>query len=67
MNHTKRGIAIIFNHVNFSAEECNKREGSDKDRDDLEDMFHELRFDVLVHDDLLAHEIDDVLSTGINL
>ncbi|XP_044256839.1 caspase-like, partial [Tribolium madens] len=63
MNHSRRGIAIIFNHVNFSAPECSKRDGSDKDRDDLLDVLHDLDFDLLVHNDLAAHEIVDVLIT----
>jgi hypothetical protein len=51
MNHTRRGIAVIFNHVNFSMPECPKRDGSDKDRDDLTELLVELDFEVLRYDD----------------
>ncbi|KAJ3660714.1 hypothetical protein Zmor_005150 [Zophobas morio] len=57
MDHSKRGIAVIFNHVDFSHPECSRREGSDKDRDDLVEMFHDLNFNVSVHNDLTAHDI----------
>ncbi|RZC36072.1 Peptidase C14 domain containing protein [Asbolus verrucosus] len=63
MNHPKRGTAVIFNHVNFSLPECSKRDGSDKDRDALTDVLHELDFDVIVHNDLTANEVLDVLVT----
>ena len=65
MNHLKRGTAIIFNHVNFDISEDAKREGSDKDRDDLIKMFQILDFNVLKHNDLTVREIKKVLVTGI--
>nr|XP_008200439.2 PREDICTED: uncharacterized protein LOC103314919 [Tribolium castaneum] len=64
MDHSRRGMAVIFNHVHFSIPECSRRDGSDKDRDDLVDVLHDLDFDVVAHDDLTAHEIVDVLITG---
>ncbi|KAJ8928117.1 hypothetical protein NQ314_019343 [Rhamnusium bicolor] len=59
--HEKRGIAIIFNQKTFSIRECSTRLGTDKDRDDLEDVLNHLKFDVKVYNDLTYDEIVEVL------
>ncbi|RZB40830.1 Peptidase C14 domain containing protein [Asbolus verrucosus] len=61
MDHPKRGTAIIFNHVKFSSSKIRKREGSNKDRDELTAVLQELDFDVIAHDDLTEKEILGVL------
>ncbi|RZC42790.1 Peptidase C14 domain containing protein, partial [Asbolus verrucosus] len=63
MNHSRRGQAVIFNHVNFVSSEHTTRHGSDKDRDDLSDVLRQLGFDVSIHDDLNANEIFSALWT----
>lgn len=63
MTHDKRGIAVIFNQVNFSIK-CSTREGSDKDRDDLQQLLNELNFEVKTYNDLNVSEITDVLKMG---
>lgn len=64
MDHPKRGVAVIFNQKHFSIPSCSTREGTDKDRDNLEILFKKLEFDVLVHDDLTIAEIRSVLILG---
>jgi hypothetical protein len=64
MNHTRRGIAVIFNHVNFSMPECPKRDGSDKDRDDLIELLVELDFEVLRYDDPPFRQVARALEQG---
>jgi hypothetical protein len=64
MNHTRRGIAVIFNHVNFSMPECPKRDGSDKDRDDLTELLVELDFEVLRYDDPPFRQVARALEQG---
>uniref|UniRef100_A0A182PC04 Caspase n=1 Tax=Anopheles epiroticus TaxID=199890 RepID=A0A182PC04_9DIPT len=48
-NNPKRGVALIINQVNFSSME--KREGSNKDRDDMSSVLQRIGFDVRVFDD----------------
>lgn len=64
MDHSKRGVAIIFNQMHFSIPNCSPREGTNKDRDDLEALFKKLGFDVLVHNDATISEIRAVLKLG---
>ncbi|CAH1119633.1 unnamed protein product [Phaedon cochleariae] len=58
----RRGTAIIFNHKNFTIEDCSARQGTDKDRDDLRSLLEELKFDVISHDDLTFMQIIEVLE-----
>jgi hypothetical protein len=64
MTHTRRGIAVIFNHVNFSLPDCPKRNGSDKDCDDLIEMLSDLGFEVLNYNDLRYEELLGALEQG---
>ncbi|XP_044757269.1 caspase-1-like [Coccinella septempunctata] len=62
MNHPKRGMALIFNHMNFSSN-LPTRQGTNKDRDDLESLFTKLKFKVKCHNDLTKEQIRSVLSS----
>lgn len=65
MDHEKRGVALIFNHMNFKDSTlCPTRDGTNKDRDDLTRLFTKFNFEVMVHDDLTYAEIYDVLTKG---
>ena len=53
MNHPRRGIAIIFNHMNFDQRlGLKKRNGTDVDRDSLRSVLKGLDFEVKVYNDL---------------
>jgi hypothetical protein len=53
MNHRRRGIAFIFNHMNFDQRLGLKmRNGTNADRDNLRMTLRGLDFDVRVHNDL---------------
>ncbi|XP_053678481.1 caspase-like [Anopheles nili] len=62
--HAKRGIAVIFNQVNFKNLE--KRNGSDKDCDSIHKTLIHLGFDVRVHKDSKQSEIKNELTTIAN-
>ncbi|XP_040823212.1 caspase-6-like [Ochotona curzoniae] len=62
MDHRRRGIALIFNHNEFSEElNLGKRQGTHADKEGLTRRFKELGFEVKSFDDLkeekLQHEI----------
>ncbi len=47
MNHRRRGIALLFNHMNFDHRLGLKaRNGTDKDRDNLRMTLRQLDFEV---------------------
>ncbi|XP_045463169.1 caspase-1-like [Harmonia axyridis] len=60
MNHPKRGVALIFNHMNFNSN-LPTRQGTNKDKDDLESLFTKLKFRVESYDDLTKEQIRNVL------
>ena len=62
--HEHRGIALIFNHENFSGD---KREGTLKDGEDLKAILEGLNFDVRAHIDLKFQQIKDILLKGKTL
>lgn len=65
MNHEQRGLAIIFNHFEFSPESgIKKRYGTKVDCNRLEKTFTELDFVVKIHDDLTRDEIFTELQKG---
>lgn len=64
MDNPRRGVALIFNQMNFTNPECPPRDGTNKDRDDLAKLYANFGFEVMIHDDLNAAEIYDVLDTG---
>ncbi|XP_050518888.1 caspase-like [Diabrotica virgifera virgifera] len=57
-----KGTAIIFNHRTFTIDHVSTRDGTDLDRDALQNVLQELTFDVLVYDDLTLEKILEVLS-----
>lgn len=63
MSHSKRGVALIFNHMYFNAN-LPIRQGTNKDRDDLQSMFTKLKFKVECHNDLTKEQIRSALVSG---
>ncbi|KAJ9575402.1 hypothetical protein L9F63_025647, partial [Diploptera punctata] len=61
MRHSRRGIAIIFNHKKFSM--MASRSGTDKDCVNLSVQLQNLGFEVRSYDDLTFGELSQVLST----
>lgn len=58
MQHKKRGVAVIFNQNVFIASERKKRNGSDRDRNRLQDALQQnLQFDVRISQDRKFEEI----------
>jgi len=63
MNHPRRGIAIIFNHMNFDQRlGLKKRNGTDVDRDSLRSVLKGLDFEVKVYNDLHFKQLERVLE-----
>jgi hypothetical protein len=63
MNHEKRGKAIILNHEKFS--DClnlKERTGTNTDKIILKQRFEKLKFEVEIHDDLIAADIRKLLT-----
>lgn len=62
MEHANRGVAMIFNQNVFLESEKPNRNGSDKDRNRLENALkQQLQFDVRVFEDLRVEEIYEEL------
>lgn len=59
MTNTNRGVALIFNHMNFDKQ--SKRNGTDKDRDRIRDVLKSYNFDVRTFNDLKRDQLLDVL------
>lgn len=55
MSNKRRGIALVFCHMNFAV--MAKRNGTDKDRDDICSTLSGLDFDVRVFNDLRRKEL----------
>lgn len=71
MNHTRRGIALIFNHESFSEthEEVRllgKREGTHVDCNSLRERLTALDFHVQIHDNLPTQELFQVVRQAAN-
>jgi len=62
MNHKRRGVALILNHVNF--ESMVKREGSVKDSLNLEASLGKLGFDVRIYTDPTIKTITTTLQAS---
>lgn len=63
MTHSKRGRCIILNYREFDLD-LNRREGTDRDAQSLEDTFTKLKFDVEVHHNLSYCETKQILNKG---
>lgn len=59
MKHSKRGIAIIFNHEHFDVMSLKSRAGTNVDCERLRNTLERLHFDVIVHKDLRFDDIKD--------
>lgn len=66
MNHKHRGLALIFNHEKYDAG-VKDRNGTQFDRDRLQETFYSLEFDVRIYDDFKINQILDTLDQGTNL
>ena len=64
MNHSARGIFVLFNVVNFGGSPDMKREGTDEDADQIERTFELMDFEVIRFDDPKANEMVQILETG---
>lgn len=62
MNHKRRGVALIFNHVYFK--KMPARTGSIKDSRDLQNVLRNLDFDVKVYTDRTIQIIGTVLKSS---
>ncbi|XP_058831650.1 caspase-1-like [Topomyia yanbarensis] len=56
----RRGVALVFCHMNFNS--MAKRNGTDKDRDDICSILYDLDFDVRVFDDLNRQRVLETLK-----
>lgn len=63
MNNKNRGLALIFNHEKYH-NDIGFRDGTRVDSDRLRETLHLLNFDVRVYDDLLSHDVSQVLEEG---
>lgn len=57
MRHSKRGLAIIFNHEHFEIMSLKSRTGTNVDCENLRNTLERLQFDVVVHKDFRYGEI----------
>lgn len=63
MNHSKRGKAVIFNHITFKNGQS-PRFGAQQDAIVLREEFGRLQFDVKIHTNKTKKEIFSVLEEG---
>lgn len=62
MTHPRRGTAVIFNHYEFTCG-LQKRDGTEKDKHKLRSVLEDLKFDVVVHEDLTLAEVFDEIDS----
>ena len=63
MNHKRRGVAFIFNHMYFDPRlGLKQRNGTNADRDNLRATLRGLDFEVRVFNDLTVKEVDRLLE-----
>ena len=66
MNHANRGTLYIFNHKQFAPNlKLGDRNGTDKDRDNMNSLFKKLGFKVKIYEDLKYWELQGVLEKGL--
>lgn len=63
MGHARRGVALIFNHVNFS-HKADKRDGAELDAERSVGVFKSLGFEVKLFVDLTRRELFNRLEEG---
>lgn len=66
-DHSKRGVALIFNHKVYDEKQMKPRDGTEKDARTLESVLKSLGFDVKVFNDLGYGELYDVLQEGTEI
>ncbi|XP_066581905.1 caspase-1-like [Prorops nasuta] len=64
MNHSRRGVAVIFNHSTFK--KMNSRKGSTKDCADLKVVLDDLDFQVRIFEDRTVSEVSSILQSLAN-
>lgn len=64
MNHTKRGLALIFNHELFASDYMDPRHGTNVDCDALMTSLTQLGFSVRDYQNLNFKAITTVLAEG---
>lgn len=62
MNHSKRGLAIIFNHEHFDVMSLKSRAGTNVDCENLRQTLDRLHFDVTVLKDLRFNDIQQYIE-----
>ncbi|KAK4872527.1 hypothetical protein RN001_014556 [Aquatica leii] len=62
MSKEKLGHVYVFNHVTFDSDSLGPRYGTMKDCRDIEEVFQNLKFDVIIYNDLGYKEILQKLS-----
>lgn len=62
MNHSKRGVAVIFNHEHFTQPNLSVRNGTNVDAENLRETFELLGFDVTIHKDLIFSDLEYVVE-----
>lgn len=62
MKHSKRGMAIIFNHEHFEIMSLKSRTGTNVDCENLRHTLDRLQFEVVVHKDLRYCEIQQEIE-----
>ncbi|KAL7642768.1 UNVERIFIED_CONTAM: hypothetical protein RMT77_006056 [Armadillidium vulgare] len=64
MNYKKRGYCVIFNHKNFDYHlSLGERNGTDRDRDNLSNLFVDLGFKVDVYNDSPLKKVKSVINS----
>ena len=64
MNRSSMGVCVIINNRNFDFGDLEKREGTDIDASDLNQLFTKLGFVVRREDDKTTADMDDILKRG---
>lgn len=62
MNHERRGVALIFNHIHF--DKMSPRKGTIKDCMDFSRILKRLGFEVRVYEDKSTKNIHQVLKSS---
>lgn len=62
--YTGKKIAVIFNHTKFIFNRLSNLENNDNDVNSLKTCFKYIGFDVTVHENITANEIDFEMKTS---
>lgn len=65
MNHSKRGIALIFNHEVFEIPSLKPRAGTNVDCDNLCKALSQMHFDVKLYKDLRLRDMMQRIEEGL--